>query len=557
MYSLQSLSAEATMEKMYPMNGSLNKEENMSSPRKGNMFHSVLNTIWERFIKVPASFIASINYPLSVIIVNNEGIPQDILKSLTNKRESLDNENMYNHNACLKESLNFVDNIHNNMFDESKHYISKIFREDTEDSLKFSYEWIDGKKKSMKISNEGDSIYKKNIKSNTFNCNNLISIQNSDKGSDEESFEYIYPDTDTEEVSTGTNCCDTDNNSNKNTPNKEQFPNCINNSTEDTETISFISNKGTQNIQSVQETAVPSIFRNMYKFLGGVTDRFYRVDTAESHMTMKRSFSPKQRRKLNAVAKGRGRGRGKSQLRRSGVSQTRHRKKHTKHDLYDTEESNEFEDCFILDEDTIDVIQCTLEEPVHPRTYTFGDVQPKIQKQKGRKNIDQGVPKLSGKMKCISECTEKMNIFDLDFVENRYNLQKKTFRPRLISESSIDSEDSYCIVFEADSEVTCISDLEDNEESDIDETSDDDKTFKAEESVSHVQKVKFDLNPVVHVMIQWDFAYRAARKGPWEEMARDRERFRGRINCIERVLNPILTVQHRTHIWQERFALTE
>lgn len=58
-------------------------------------------------------------------------------------------------------------------------------------------------------------------------------------------------------------------------------------------------------------------------------------------------------------------------------------------------------------------------------------------------------------------------------------------------------------------------------------------------------------------MVQWDYAYRAARKGPWEEMARDRERFRSRINCIERVLNPILTTQHRTYIWQERFALTE
>lgn len=55
-------------------------------------------------------------------------------------------------------------------------------------------------------------------------------------------------------------------------------------------------------------------------------------------------------------------------------------------------------------------------------------------------------------------------------------------------------------------------------------------------------------------MIQWDYAYRAARKGPWEEMARDRERFKGRINCIRCILEPILQIQHRTHIWQERFA---
>lgn len=65
------------------------------------------------------------------------------------------------------------------------------------------------------------------------------------------------------------------------------------------------------------------------------------------------------------------------------------------------------------------------------------------------------------------------------------------------------------------------------------------------------------MNPVIHIMVHWDYAYRAARRGPWEEMARDRERFRGRINFIERILSPILTVQHRTHIWHERFTLTE
>lgn len=61
--------------------------------------------------------------------------------------------------------------------------------------------------------------------------------------------------------------------------------------------------------------------------------------------------------------------------------------------------------------------------------------------------------------------------------------------------------------------------------------------------------------PIVHKMVQWNFAYRAARKGPWEEMARDRERFKRRINCIANVLDPILRSQHRAHVWQERFAV--
>lgn len=66
--------------------------------------------------------------------------------------------------------------------------------------------------------------------------------------------------------------------------------------------------------------------------------------------------------------------------------------------------------------------------------------------------------------------------------------------------------------------------------------------------------MRFDPIPIVHIMVKWNYAYRAARKGPWEEMARDNERFKGRINSIEAVLNPILTSKHRSEIWQERFA---
>lgn len=58
-------------------------------------------------------------------------------------------------------------------------------------------------------------------------------------------------------------------------------------------------------------------------------------------------------------------------------------------------------------------------------------------------------------------------------------------------------------------------------------------------------------------MVKWDFAYRAARLGPWEEMARDRERFKDRISSIGRIVEPILTSPVRTRIWNERFAAEE
>lgn len=60
--------------------------------------------------------------------------------------------------------------------------------------------------------------------------------------------------------------------------------------------------------------------------------------------------------------------------------------------------------------------------------------------------------------------------------------------------------------------------------------------------------VRFDDNPTFHHMITWDHAYREARKGPWETLARDRIRFQLRIQRLETVLTPILTAEHRDKI---------
>lgn len=569
---MQNLPLETTMEKMYSINNVLNEKRNMSSSKKENMFHSVfniLNILWEQFSKVPASFIANINYPLSVTVVNNDGIiPHDFFKDLSSKRVRLSTDNVYIQN--VKESLNIVKNTNNDIFDEKKS-INKIFNKNANDNLKFNYEYIGSKNKYTKRSDKKESHIKENIRYDPTNCNYLISVQNLNKSNEEEMFEYIYFDKNIQKVCTKENCYNFEDICNKHIFNKEQFFNYINNSMND-KIISFLtSSTNTLSMQPIQQGIVSDLFTKvLQKAFNNVTDCFYRTESVESDLIIKRSFSPKQRKKLIAVAKGRGRGRAKSQLRRSGVSQTRHRKERIKHDIaIDIEndfktwqelkvshktKNKKLEDCFSLDEDTIDTVQYIVKETVNPVTYTFADIKPKIQKSKICRNINKSIPNFSKKMESIFECTEQTNIFHHDFVENRYNVQKNTFRPRLISESSIDSEDSYCIVFETGSEVTYKSDLEDSEENDEDQISEDEKIYKDERSLSPVQKVKFNLNPEIHIMVQWDYAYRAARKGPWEEMARDRERFRGRINCIERVLNPILTTQHRTYIWQERFA---
>ncbi|XP_042351738.1 protein phosphatase 1 regulatory subunit 15B [Plectropomus leopardus] len=58
-------------------------------------------------------------------------------------------------------------------------------------------------------------------------------------------------------------------------------------------------------------------------------------------------------------------------------------------------------------------------------------------------------------------------------------------------------------------------------------------------------KVRFSPLVQVHVMRTWPFARQAARKGHWEEMARDRDRFRRRVQETEQAIGYCFTQQHR------------
>ncbi|MGH0138275.1 UNVERIFIED_CONTAM: hypothetical protein FKN15_047583 [Acipenser sinensis] len=63
-----------------------------------------------------------------------------------------------------------------------------------------------------------------------------------------------------------------------------------------------------------------------------------------------------------------------------------------------------------------------------------------------------------------------------------------------------------------------------------------------------VKKVTFSPVVHVHVMHAWDFALRAARKSPWEEMARDRARFQRRIQEAEETVGCCWSPDHREKI---------
>lgn len=61
-------------------------------------------------------------------------------------------------------------------------------------------------------------------------------------------------------------------------------------------------------------------------------------------------------------------------------------------------------------------------------------------------------------------------------------------------------------------------------------------------------QVRFSPVVHVHVMRSWTFARQASRKGDWEVMARDRERFRRRIQEAESSIGPCLSPAHRRKV---------
>lgn len=65
----------------------------------------------------------------------------------------------------------------------------------------------------------------------------------------------------------------------------------------------------------------------------------------------------------------------------------------------------------------------------------------------------------------------------------------------------------------------------------------------------NMRRVSFELPPRVHSLCVWSFAYHHARKGIYEQHARDRARFNARIKAMSAIISLILTKSHRERIY--------
>lgn len=212
---------------------------------------------------------------------------------------------------------------------------------------------------------------------------------------------------------------------------------------------------------SQQPTIVGTMLTQAYnKVVNGVTDLLQLGNTSESmppSLFMKRACSPKPRSKrVHVVSNGRGRGRAKSQLRRSGVSQTRHRKERSRYDCSEDIKSDidnweELEYCQSTDDDggqdvcdfagspgQFDNADEDTQYRRSSNSFTLADVKPRKRKPKNSKKHGWANVSVAFTVPCLDEDGGIDPSFDIGF------------RPRLMSESSVDSEDSYCIVFEND-----------------------------------------------------------------------------------------------------------
>lgn len=105
-----------------------------------------------------------------------------------------------------------------------------------------------------------------------------------------------------------------------------------------------------------------------------------------------------------------------------------------------------------------------------------------------------------------------------------------------------DSDDSFIIFFANGCEDSILKSSDNSDEDLFDSGVNTMENAKdCVDNCPKTKKIQFDTRPpVVHVMRVWSYAARKARESKWEVIARDRWRFKQRIDSVAKSLNPIL-----------------
>ncbi|KAE8747601.1 hypothetical protein FOCC_FOCC005762 [Frankliniella occidentalis] len=228
--------------------------------------------------------------------------------------------------------------------------------------------------------------------------------------------------------------------------------------------------------------------------------------------------------------------------------------------------------------------------------------EPIVDKMGSQHNVDMDTDELASEKQYNESCTSTQSNADCNGELRKLSVSPaKVFiapsyggilggipicRLRRSSECSVDSEDSF-IVFQTgatsdDTLSDLTSDYSDSDTYESDSSEEDDlcdglsptslrlrevndlwrrdyqvgagsnNALQWEDDDVEVKKVRFsDSKPTIHRMLTWDFAYRSARLGPWEQMVRDRDRFKTRIQLCESTISPVLNCDHRNKIWKK------
>lgn len=740
------------MERMYVMNHIGENNTTLQGQRK-----SIFQTVWNRcignFSRRPAIFSSKMDNSLSTLLNNEIITPEYIKKSYVQEEKSVGINHMSN---IIFETMQSMPPITVDSFNKShlktlsncKHYFGNNFDKIEEHYEETTIEDVYNLDSNITCKNKKSTMESHSV-SNVHEIENLNNISNNSCSTEVDLQK----------------CIDTDKDG------LDKDPLSSNDINEDTKSFLIVSHSDVPEPtkKAPISTRLSFMCRNAWNSL---TTRFYcKTNSVKSEKSMKRpSYLSKRyrRRKANSIAMGRGRGRDRCQLRRSGVSQTRHRMERTKRDLamiievdYKIYQNDKIQYCELQndhssndesnnldDMDGYDVPDgALLLKRTSPVIFSSSDIT--LTKQEPQMSKDQETMKHSTKVRYVIDSSTKSNkdcnkktsdteeslsrsrllsvssidsedsfiVFEANDESSRqqysteihytldssmktnencnseiYDMHSNLSRSRLLSESSVDSEDSFIIFKDIENEspkkqetmkcltkvryiIDPLTKINNNYHKDCDETyntlrsrlcsesssadsedsliifegSDDDEsskqettedstdihdesdsstvnndhckdynnkkymhedsfqcsessdtedsfcivfnteleencveeetdnfnyiktstpTFKKDESMiesdedserstTQTKKVSFAQTPIIHIMVTWNYAYRAARKGQWEEMARDNERFKGRINSIAAVLDPILTSKHRSKIWQERFSCQE